>query len=52
MNPAPWSALSSLEDAATLSPQNVLDLAAAWREWEKTGAVLRQEIAGLRQQID
>jgi len=52
MNPAPWSALSSLEDAVTLSPQNVLDLAAAWREWEKTGAVLRQEIAGLRQQID
>jgi len=52
MNPAPWSALSSLEDAATLSPQNVLDLAAAWREWETTGAVLRQEIAGLRQQID
>ena len=52
MNPAPWSALSSLEDAATLSPQNVLDLAAAWREWERTGAFLRQEIAGLRQEID
>jgi len=52
MNPAPRSARSSLEDAATLIRQNVLDRAAAWREWEKTGAVLRQEIAGLRQQID
>jgi transposase len=51
MNPALCSALFSLEDAATLSPQNVLDLAAACREWEKTGAVQRQEIAGLRQQI-
>lgn len=43
---------SSLEEAATLSPQQIAELIGSLRNREKTEALLRQEITALKQQLD
>lgn len=41
-----------LEEAATLSPQQIAELIGSLRNREKTEALLRQEITALKQQLD
>jgi hypothetical protein len=52
MNAAPILTVSSLEEAATLSLQQIAELIGSLRNREKTEALLRQEITALKQQLD
>jgi hypothetical protein len=52
MSAAPILTVSSLEEAATLSLQQIAELIGSLRNREKTEALLRQEITALKQQLD
>ncbi len=52
MNSAPILTVSSLEEAATLTLQQIAERMGSPRNREKTEALLRQEITPLKQQLD
>ena len=52
MNLALAIPFKSLDEAVTLTPQQIVELIGALRRQENTEALLRQEITALKQQLD